>query len=81
MSEESSIKLKLPKEVKQELSSMAAQSGLSVDRLVSVLLQGFIEGGGKVYTGPWTEGPGIRLLPDWPRFSSGMFKIKQIEMQ
>ncbi len=80
MSEELSVKLKLPEEVKGEMANMAARSGLSVDRLVSALIQGFVEGGGKVYTGSWTEGPGIRLLPDWPRFSSGVLKIKQQEM-
>ena len=38
------------------------------------------ENDGKVYTGNWREGPGMRFLPDWPRFSSGVLKIKAEEL-
>lgn len=73
--------VKLSSEVKGQIERMAKQAGLSPARLVTILLEGFVQGDGRVYTGPWKEGPGIRLLPDWPRFSSRVFKIKQDEMK
>ena len=73
------VTLQLPANVKEKLSGMAARSGLSLEKLVSVLLEGFVEGDGTVYTGTWPEGPGIRLLPDWPRFSSIVFRIPDKE--
>ena len=73
------VTLQLPANVKEKLSGMAAQSGLSLEKLASVLLEGFVEGEGTVYSGTWPEGPGIRLLPDWPRFSSKVFQIPDKE--
>lgn len=69
-------KLEISAETKQKLSGMAKQAGLSVDRLAEELLNSFVDNEGKIYVGSWKEGPGIRLLPDWPRFSSGVVKIK-----
>ncbi|MBI2846254.1 MAG: hypothetical protein HYX82_00070 [Chloroflexi bacterium] len=75
------LTVKLGSEVKGEIERMAKQAGLTPSKLVAVLLEGFVQGEGKVFTGPWKEGPGIRILPDWPRFSSKVFKIKQEEMK
>jgi len=72
--------IKISKEVKEKISSMASNAGLSTDKLVEVLLESFLEGKGKVFVGKWKEGPGIRLLPDWPRFSSGVVKIKEEDL-
>ncbi len=43
--------IKISKKVKQKISEMAAQTGLSVDKLAEVLLDAFLEGRGKVYFG------------------------------
>lgn len=72
---------KVPDKVKSELDNMAQETGLSTERLVATLLEGFIEGEGKVYTGRWTEGPGIRLLPDWPRFTAKVYHVKKADMK
>ena len=72
--------VKISKEVKQKIAAMASEAGLSADKLAEVLLGSFVEGKGKIFVGKWKEGPGIRILPDWPRFSSGVAKVKQEDM-
>ena len=70
-------RLEISVETRQKLSSMASQAGLSVDKLAEVLLNSFVDNDGKIYVGDWKEGPGMRILPDWPRFSSGVIKVKK----
>ncbi len=70
--------------IKEELAKMGAEvaeGGLSADKLAEVLLDAFFGGKGKVYTARWKEGPGIRVLLDWPRFSAGVAKIKVEDMR
>ena len=73
--------LKISAEVTEKLVWQAKDAGLSVDKLAEVLLAAFVDNDGKVYVGKWREGPGIKLLPDWPRFSSSIVKIKQEELK
>ncbi|MDO8568485.1 MAG: hypothetical protein Q7R57_07205 [Dehalococcoidales bacterium] len=75
------VEIKVSKETRRKLSDMAVETGLSTDRLADLLLDEFVEGRGKVYVGDWKEGPGIRVLPDWPRFSSGVVKVKKDDMK
>jgi len=64
----------------RQLETMAAKAKISPAMLSSLLLEAFIENNGKVFFGEWAEGPGIRMLPDWPRFSSGVIKVKSNEL-
>ena len=76
--------LLVSKATKEKLAMMGAEAvegGLSPDKLGEVLLDAFFEGKGKIYTARWKEGPGVRVLPDWPRFSSGVAKIKAEDMR
>ena len=73
--------LKISAEVVEKFTSHAKNAGMGVDKLIEVVLKAFIENDGKVYVGKWREGPGIKLLPDWPRFSSGIVKIKEEELK
>ena len=75
------MEVDLPAEVYEELETMARNAGLSPPKLTSLLMKAFVENDGKVYTGNWREGPGMRFLPDWPRFSSGVLKIKTEELE
>ncbi len=75
------VLIKLAPKIKKELAREAAEAGLSTEKLIALLMEGFVEGDGKVFTAPWSEGPGIRLLPDWPRFSSKVVKVKREEMK
>ena len=74
------MEIDLPAEVYGKLERMAEDAGLSPTKMTSLLMKAFVENDGKVYTGKWREGPGMRFLPDWPRFSSGVLKIKAEEL-
>ena len=73
--------LKISTSTKQKVDKMASEAGVSSDELADALLSSFVDNDGKVYVGNWKEGPGLRLLPDWPRFSSGVIKIKKEEIK
>ncbi len=78
------VQLLVSRATKEKLAMMgaeAAEGGLSPDSLAEVLLDAFFGGKGRIYTARWKEGPGIRVLPDWPRFSSGVVKIKAEDMK
>lgn len=71
-------------EVKKKLDEAAAglaEGGMSGDKLGEVIIDSFFAGKGKVFSARWKEGPGIRVLPDWPRFSSFIIKVKSEEMR
>jgi len=78
------VELRVGEAIKEKLAKMgaeAAEGGLSPDKLAEVILESFFAGSGKIYTARWKEGPGIRILPDWPRFSSGVVHVKKEEMK
>ena len=74
------VEIDLPANIYETLETMAQNAGLNAAKLASLLMKAFVENDGKVYTGNWREGPGMRFLPDWPRFSSGVLKIKAEEL-
>lgn len=73
----SDVVLKLSREASEKLGQFASEGGLKLEDLASLILEEFVAGKGKVYTGEWKEGPGIRVLPDWPKFSSRVVKIEK----
>lgn len=75
-----SLSIKLPNESYQALKTMAQESDLALESLSSLLLQSFVQHGGKIFVGKWKEGGGLRVLPDWPRFSSGVLKVTQADL-
>ncbi|MFC2052126.1 hypothetical protein ACFLT4_05295 [Chloroflexota bacterium] len=78
------VELWVPKTTREKLAKMAtevAEGGISPDKLAEVLLDTFFDGKGKFYSARWKEGPGVRILADWPRFSSGVVKIKAEDMR
>ena len=74
--ENKELKIQIQESIFKKLEIMSRGANLSSARLCSLLIKSFIENDGKVFTGEWEEGPGIRILPDWPRFSSGVMKVK-----
>lgn len=74
------VSIKISSEVASKFNEIAKNIDLSLDKLIEALLDAFIKGDGKIYTGKWDEGPGIRILPDWPRFSNVIIKVKKEEM-
>jgi hypothetical protein len=75
--EEKRLEIHISRDGYEKLETMATKATLTPELLASVLIQAFIDNDGKVFTGEWDEGPGLRLLADWPRFSSGVVKIKK----
>lgn len=75
------LRISVSDEVFGRLKELALSCGLSPERLASTIVEGFILADGRVYSAVWSEGEGIRLLHDWPRFSSRVFKIKKEEMK
>ncbi len=76
--------LSVPEATREKLAKMAAEvaeGGISPDKLAEVMLDAFFDGKGKFYSARWKEGPGVRILPDWPRFSSGVVKVKTEDMR
>lgn len=71
------LKLDLPTTIESRLQTMASEAQLTIEELAGAIITSFVENGGKVYAGKWKEGPGLRVLPDWPRFSSGVIKLKK----
>ncbi len=71
--------LKVSASTKKKIDKLASGTGLTGDELADALLASFVDNDGKVFVGKWKEGPGLRLLPDWPRFSSSVIKIKKEE--
>ncbi len=71
--------LKVSASTKQKIEKVASEAGLTGDELADVLLSAFVDNDGRVFAGRWKEGPGLRLLPDWPRFSSGIIKLRKEE--
>ena len=67
--------VKLSNEASEKLGQFAREGGLTTEQLAAIILEEFVAGKGKVYTGEWKEGPGIRVLPDWPKFSSRVVKV------
>jgi hypothetical protein len=75
------LRLEVAKELKENLASFAAKAGTSTEKLCALVLEAWVDGRGDVYTGSWPEGPGTRLLIDWPRFASKVFKLKPEELK
>jgi hypothetical protein len=71
----------VPEELENKLAQMAAEAGISTPKLAEIIIRGFVEGEGKLFVGKWKEGPGLRILPDWPRFSSCIIKLKNDELK
>lgn len=73
----SEITLKLSDEAGRRLGEFARESGLKTEEIASIIVEEFVAGKGKVYSGEWKEGPGVRVLPDWPKFSSRVVKVQR----
>ena len=73
------IQLEVKNDVHTQLSSMASDIGLSVEKMCRHILEEFTYQG-KVYSGIWSEGPGKRIIIDFPKYSSRVIKIKESEL-
>ena len=62
------------------LVKMADTLGVSIAKMCKHVLEEFTHQG-KVYGGIWPEGPGKRLIIDFPKYSSRVLKIPESELK
>ena len=73
------LEVELEDEAHTKLSNMADDIGVSLQKMCKYILEEFTYQG-KVYGGAWPEGPGKRIIIDFPKYSSRVLKIKENEL-
>lgn len=73
------INIEINDESHEYLQKMASKNDLSVSNMCKYILEEFCFQG-NVHTGDWREGPGIRILIDYPKYSSRVIKVKKEDM-
>ncbi|MHA1265973.1 MAG: hypothetical protein ACTSRS_12145 [Candidatus Helarchaeota archaeon] len=74
------LEVELADDAYSKLSQMANENGISIQRMCKHILEEFTHQG-KVYSGLWSEGPGKRIIIDFPKYSSKVIKIKETELK
>ena len=74
------LEVKLEDEEHTKLSNMADDIGVSLQKMCKYILEEFTYQG-KVYGGAWPEGPGKRIIIDFPKYSSRVIKLKESELK
>lgn len=62
------------------LKKMADKIGIKVNKMCKHVLEEFCYQG-KVYGGIWPEGPGKRILIDYPKYSSRVIKLTNEQLK
>ena len=63
-----------------KVMKMADELGMTAERMCKHILEEFTFQG-KVYGGIWPEGPGKRIIIDFPKYSSRVIKIHEKELK
>ncbi len=74
------LEIHLEDDAHLKLSKMADEIGLSLKRICKHILEEFTYQG-RVYGGIWPEGPGKRIIIDFPKYSSRVIKLKENELR
>ena len=74
------LELQLEDEAQSKLLNMADDIGVSLQKMCKYILEEFTYQG-KVYGGAWPEGPGKRIIIDFPKYSSRVIKLKESELK
>ena len=74
------LEVELEDEEHTKLSNMADDIGVSLQKMCKYILEEFTYQG-KVYGGAWPEGPGKRIIIDFPKYSSRVIKLKESELK
>ncbi len=74
------LELQLEDEAQSKLLNMANDIGVSLQRMCKHILEEFTYQG-KVYGGTWPEGPGKRVIIDFPKYTSRVIKLKENELK
>ncbi len=74
------MNVELEPDVKQNLTKIARECSLSLEKACEIILSEFAEvEGGWIYVGKWKEGRGLRFVVQWP-FFIGIAKLKEEEL-
>ncbi|GEM_PF-4803740 len=75
-----SININLSEKTLKYLQDFSKESNIELEKLCEVILDTFVDFGGRLFTGDWKEG--IRLVIDWPsKLHFAIVKIRKEEMQ
>lgn len=74
------IGIELENEAYNKLAKMADDLGLNIKRMCKHILEEFTYQG-KVYVGLWEEGPGKRIIIDFPKYTSRVVKVRSTELK
>ncbi|MHA1277414.1 MAG: hypothetical protein ACTSQI_10910 [Candidatus Helarchaeota archaeon] len=74
------LEIQLEEKAYEEIVKMANELGLSPPRMCKHILEEFIHQG-RVYVGGWQEGPGKRIIIDYPKYSSRVIKLFDNELE
>ncbi|MHA1299586.1 MAG: hypothetical protein ACTSO9_09145 [Candidatus Helarchaeota archaeon] len=74
------IKIEIDDEFMNKLKTMADKIGINVSKMCKHIIEEFCFQG-KVYGGIWPEGPGKRILIDYPKYSSRVIKLTNDQLK
>ena len=73
------LEIEIDDDAYNKLSTMSDEIGLDIKRICKHILEEFTYQG-KVYAGVWAEGPGKRIIIDFPKYSSKVIKLLKSEL-
>ena len=74
------VNIEIGDEPMKKLKAMADKIGINVARMCKHIIEEFCHQG-KVYGGIWNEGPGKRILIDYPKYSSRVIKLTNEQLK
>ncbi|MFX0132625.1 MAG: ribbon-helix-helix domain-containing protein [Candidatus Hodarchaeota archaeon] len=74
------INIEIDDDAMKKLKEMAEKTGINLSRMCRHILEEFTYQG-KVYGGLWNEGPGKRILIDYPKYSSRVIKLTNEQLK
>ncbi|NVM04270.1 MAG: ribbon-helix-helix protein, CopG family [Candidatus Helarchaeota archaeon] len=74
------LNIEIDDDAMKKLKEMADKTGINISRMCRHILEEFTYQG-KVYGGLWNEGPGKRILIDYPKYSSRVIKLTNAQLK
>lgn len=74
------LEIEIDNEAYNILKAMAKYNKLKLEQMTKHIIEEFTNDG-KVYTGTWPEGPGIRIIIDYPKYTSRVVKLYKSEIE
>lgn len=75
-----SVEIEVNDDAVSQLTKMADEIGISLSRMCKHIIEEFTFQG-RVYGGLWPEGPGKRIIIDFPKYTSRVLKLREDELK